>query len=81
MKIEANQVATSDVASGESSIFRKRLTDVRARISRNRQTIRSVIALFSSNITSSVLTAIGGLLVARFLGLRRSDHSALLQSP
>jgi len=61
-------VAKSDVVSGEPSIFKKRITDVRAKISKNRQTIRSVVSLLSSNITSSVLGALGGLLVARFLG-------------
>ena len=68
MKVKVNQVATSDVASGDVSILKKRIINVRARISKSRQTIRSVAALLGSNITSSVLTAIGGLLVARFLG-------------
>ena len=68
MKAKNIPVATSDVASRESSIFRKRLSDVRARISRNGQTIRSIMAVLGSNITSSMLSAIGGLLVARFLG-------------
>ncbi|MFZ0927698.1 MAG: hypothetical protein WAN11_03810 [Syntrophobacteraceae bacterium] len=53
--------------SGNVSIS-QRIVDVRARISRSRQTIRSVLALLSSSITSSVLTAVGGLLVARFIG-------------
>ena len=53
---------------GDFSIFKKKIIDVRARISRNRQTIRSVAALFSSNMASTVLTVVGGLLVARFLG-------------
>ena len=68
IKVKDHQAATSGVASGESSIFRKRLTDVRSRISRSRLIIRSVLALLGSNITSSVLGVIGGLLVARFLG-------------
>lgn len=37
-------------------------------MSKNRKTIKSVLALLSNNILSSVLVAIGGLLVARFLG-------------
>ncbi len=37
-------------------------------MSNSRQTIRSVVALMSSSIATAVLTAIGGLLVARFLG-------------
>jgi len=68
MKEKVNQVAASDVASGNSSIFRKRLTDVRATISGNLQTIRSVMAVLGSNVTSSVLGVLGGFLVARFLG-------------
>ncbi|MGO9136840.1 MAG: lipopolysaccharide biosynthesis protein [Syntrophales bacterium] len=55
------------MTSGDVSILKKKIIKVRARISKNSQTIRSVTALFSSNIVSSVLTAIGGLLVARFL--------------
>ncbi len=44
------------------------INGVRAKIVNNRQTLRSVVALFSSNMTSSLLGAVGGLLVARFLG-------------
>ncbi|WP_306589629.1 lipopolysaccharide biosynthesis protein [Geothrix sp. 21YS21S-4] len=40
----------------------------RARISRHREVLGSVAALFGGNITSSLLGAVGGLLVARFLG-------------
>ena len=54
--------------SGDISILKEKIIHVRARIAKSRQTIRSVTALFSSNIVSTVLTAIGGLLVARFLG-------------
>lgn len=67
MKIKINHTATTDVVSSGPSVFRKRLAYVRATISRNRQTIGSVMALFSSNIMSSVLSLIGGLLLARFL--------------
>jgi O-antigen/teichoic acid export membrane protein len=56
------------VTSGDISILKKIIIDLCARISKSRQTIRSVIALLSSSIIASVLTAIGGLLVARFLG-------------
>jgi O-antigen/teichoic acid export membrane protein len=45
-----------------------RIVNIRTRISKSRQTIRSVTALLTSNMTSSVLSAAGGLLVARFLG-------------
>lgn len=62
-----SQAGAGDVSSGDVSIFKKKIVNVRKWISRRRQTIRSVAALFSSNILSSVLTAIGGLLVARFL--------------
>ena len=61
------QAATVNLISGDVSIARRTILNVLARISRHRQTIRSVGALLTSNITSSVLTAIGGLLVARFL--------------
>ncbi len=66
--MKVNHVATSDATSGDVSILRRHAINVRARLSKSRQTIRSVTAVFSSNIISSVLTAIGGLLVARFLG-------------
>ncbi|MGA2403577.1 MAG: hypothetical protein ABSG91_18025 [Syntrophobacteraceae bacterium] len=66
--MKVNQVAASDVTSGDVAIFKQKLINVRARISKRRQTIRSAMALLSSSVTASVLTAIGGLLVARFLG-------------
>jgi len=50
------------------SILNKGINKIRERISKSRQIIRSVGALLSSNIASSVLSAVGGLLVARFLG-------------
>ncbi len=43
-------------------------THGRARIAKSRQTVRSVMALLGSSLTSSVLAAVGGLLVARFIG-------------
>ncbi len=63
-----NQAATANLTPGDVSVLKKGIGDVAARISKSRETIRSVVALLTSNITSSVLTAIGGLLVARFLG-------------
>ena len=66
--MEVNQTPTSDVTSGDISILKKKIINLRSRISKSRQVIRSVAALLSSNIMSSVLTAVGGLLVARFLG-------------
>jgi O-antigen/teichoic acid export membrane protein len=62
------QIATYCVTSETSAILKKKIINIRARISQSRQTIRSITALFSSNVVSSVLTAIGGLLVAHFLG-------------
>lgn len=61
-------MATNDVIAGDISILKEKIINVRARISKSRQTIRSVMALLSSSIVSSAFTAIGGLLVARFLG-------------
>ncbi len=52
----------------DTSSLRKKVARVYARMSKNRQVIRSVAALMSSNIATAVLTAIGGLLVARYLG-------------
>lgn len=65
--MEVNQTARTELTTRNLSILKKRIVNLRAQISRSRQTIQSVTALFSSNIVSSVLTAIGGLLVARFL--------------
>jgi O-antigen/teichoic acid export membrane protein len=62
------QLSTSNVISGDISILKEKIINVRTRISKSRQTIRSVMALLSSSIVSSVFAAIGGLLVARFLG-------------
>lgn len=56
------------MTSGDISILKKKIINLRSRLSKSRQTMRSVVALLGSNITSSVLAAIGGLLVARFLG-------------
>jgi len=68
MNVDTDSAATGEAAPGNVSILLKRFVDVRERLSKNRQTIRSVIALLSSSITASVLSAIGGLLIARFLG-------------
>jgi O-antigen/teichoic acid export membrane protein len=62
------QINTSDATFEDISIFKKKIINIRARISKSRLTIRSVAALLSSNIASSMLTAIGGLMVAHFLG-------------
>jgi len=48
--------------------LRNLLSRQKTRLTRNRQILGSVAALFGGNITSSLLGAIGGLLVARFLG-------------
>lgn len=67
LKTKENEATTAILTSGGVSIARRTIINVLTRISRNRQTVRSVTALFSTNIVSTVLTAIGGLLVARFL--------------
>ncbi|TWJ19059.1 lipopolysaccharide biosynthesis protein [Geobacter argillaceus] len=68
MLMRVDQAVAPSPTSGTGSVFKNKFTAIRARLSNSRQTIRSVIALLSSNIASSVLTAIGGLLVARFIG-------------
>jgi O-antigen/teichoic acid export membrane protein len=64
----ADQPEAMSSMSGDVSFPGRLIVNVRARISRSRQTIRSVMALLSSSMLSTVLNAIGGLLVARFLG-------------
>lgn len=53
---------------GKSIAALGQLFALKKTIYKNRGTITSVTSLFSSNIASSVLGAIGGLMVARFLG-------------
>ena len=53
---------------GVGLILKNTIEKIRSRITHSRQTIRSVAALLSSNLASSLLTAVGGLLAARFLG-------------
>ncbi|MEN6373150.1 MAG: hypothetical protein ABFD75_00035 [Smithella sp.] len=65
--VKDNHAPTNILISGDVSILKNIIVSVRAKISRNRQFIMSVAALLSSNILSSVLTAISGFLVARFL--------------
>ncbi len=50
------------------SIFRDKINSFLSTVSASRQTIRSVIALLSSNLLTSMLTAFGGLLIGRFVG-------------
>lgn len=66
--MKVDQAGAAESASRAVSILGNRFEKVRARLSKNRQTFRSVVALLNSNIASSVLTAIGGLLVARYIG-------------
>ena len=61
------RLTTYEVAPGNALIQNKRFVSIRGRIAKSRHTIRSVMALVSSYVMSSVLSAIGGLLVARFL--------------
>lgn len=53
---------------GVSLILKNTIKKFLTRIANSHQTIRSVAALLSSNLASSLLTAVGGLLAARFLG-------------
>lgn len=68
MKLKVDQAGATEPIYGGVSILKNRIVDIRTRITKSRQTIRSIIALLGSNISSSVLTAVGGLLVARFIG-------------
>ncbi|HUV58665.1 MAG TPA: hypothetical protein VMW09_00965 [Desulfatiglandales bacterium] len=68
LKMTADPVESSDMATGYGPILKNKIIDISKRLSKSRQTIRSVSALLGSNITSSVLGAVGGLMVARFLG-------------
>ncbi|RJR23044.1 MAG: hypothetical protein C4581_00030 [Nitrospiraceae bacterium] len=68
MKLKVNRIAANVTVPENISILKNRIRGLGARISGSRETVRSVAALLSSNITSSALTAVGGLLVAHFLG-------------
>lgn len=57
------------------------LDQQKARLSHNRQFLGSVAALFGGNITSSLLGAIGGLVVARFLGPEDTGRFRLFTIP
>ena len=61
------QTPTPTLTTGDLLIFKNIFISTRAKITRNRNIITSIAALLSSNILSSVLTAISGLLVAYFL--------------
>ena len=67
-KIVDNRADSSGVTTEGVSFFKEKIDIVSARLSKSRQTIKSIVALLSSNVTTSVLTAVGGLLVVRFLG-------------
>lgn len=66
--MEIIDATKSDAASGNISKLKKAIAGFRARATGSSQIIKSVMALLSSSIASSVLTAVGGLLVARFIG-------------
>jgi O-antigen/teichoic acid export membrane protein len=68
LKVGVNSIPASVAARVNTSFLKDRIGNLRSRISGSRQTIRSVLALLSSSVVSSVLTAAGGLLVARFIG-------------
>ena len=67
MNINDDRAITSNLISEGISFCITKLNSIRTIIASGSQTIRSVAVLLSSNIASSVLSAIGGLLVARFL--------------
>ncbi len=52
----------------ELSTIKRGIANARGRISKSREIISSVVALLTTSVASSVLGAVGGLLVARFLG-------------
>jgi len=66
--MEDNLAASNSPEVVPGSSFRRRFVAIRASVRASRQATRSVLALLSGNIVSSALGAIGGLLVARFLG-------------
>jgi O-antigen/teichoic acid export membrane protein len=53
----------------------------RARLAGHRQVLGSVAALFGGNITASLLGAVGGLLVARFLGPEETGRFRIYTIP
>jgi O-antigen/teichoic acid export membrane protein len=67
VKMKNGEEITNDKIFEDASILKNLIISLRAKISRNRQFIKSVAALLSSNILSSVLTAVSGFLVARFM--------------
>ena len=68
LKEKDNKAVAGNLISGDISIVKCKINAVRSKLVKSRQTIRSIIALFGSRITSSLLGAVGGLLIARFLG-------------
>ena len=62
MPLDIGDTTSEDVQRQE------RIEGLRARVVNNSRTIRSITALFTSNALSSVLTVVGGVLVARFAG-------------
>lgn len=57
------------------------LSQPQATLARNRQLLGSIAALFGGNMTASLLGAIGGLLVARFLGPEVTGHFRVFTIP
>jgi len=66
--MEVGSIAVGDSPATAVAKWKKRGTSAWAKVAGSRQTIRSVSALLGSNVAAAVLSAIGGLLVARFLG-------------
>jgi O-antigen/teichoic acid export membrane protein len=66
--VSIEQAEASNLANGGVLFLKRKLLALRARFLGRGQTAGSVVALLTSNLASSVFTAAGGLLVARFLG-------------
>lgn len=65
-----SRTATSKTKRCDISILKSKLLAICLIAAKSRETIQSVMALLGSNITATALSAIGGLLVAYFLGPR-----------
>lgn len=75
------QAGPGELAAGAPENLKRRLLNARDRISRSRQTVRSVLALISGNVATSILAALGGLLAARFLGPQETGSFRVFTIP
>jgi len=65
--MKRNREVTNNFISEGVIILKKTINNISKRISKRSQTIGSVMALLGSNIVGSLLSIVGGLLIARFL--------------